>query len=170
MDFQQLFADKTLKSKEKTDLISELLADHLQLLDALLQFAGLSKDPVKASCIEAIEHATKVNPGISSPQCLQFAVASLGSKSPRVKWESARLIGNIAHLFPDQLEEAIGMLLTNASHTGTVVRWSAAYALGNILAMRTPHNEVLVPAIEAICQQELKNSIRKIYLLALKKL
>jgi hypothetical protein len=49
------------------------------------------------------------------------------------------------------------------------VRWSAALALGEIIKMKTAINQELIPAIESICEQEEKNSIKKIYIAALKK-
>jgi hypothetical protein len=60
--------------------------------------------------------------------------------------------------------------LMNADHEGTVVRWSAATALSAILLLKTGHNEILVPAVEALLDREGKDSIRKIYSAALKKL
>jgi hypothetical protein len=49
------------------------------------------------------------------------------------------------------------------------VRWSAAYALGQIMLLKLPVNKGLIPAAEAICAREEHNSIRKIYLAAIKK-
>ena len=99
---------------------------------------------------------------------MDFVSKTLKEKAPRIKWESARVIGNIAHLHPGNLVEAINNLIENSEHSGTVVRWSAAYALGQILKIQTSQNEYLIPAIESICQKEEKNSIKKIYFDALK--
>lgn len=128
------------------------------------------KDPAKATCIEAFEFATRQNPAVIDKSSFRFVTASLTSKAPRVKWESAKVIGNTVHLFKDELDEAIKNLLDNAEDEGTVVRWSAAFALGEIVKLKTSHNKALVPAIEAICNMEEKNSIRKIYLDAVKKI
>ena len=49
------------------------------------------------------------------------------------------------------------------------MRWSAAFALGQILKIKTQRNKDLIPVIESICQREEKNSIKNIYLDALKK-
>ena len=94
----------------------------------------------------------------------------LTAKAPRVKWESAKVVGNIAHLYPAKLDTAIMHLLANTNHDGTVVRWSAAFALGEILKLKTKHNSSLLSRIEKICDQEEKNSIKKIYQAAIKKL
>lgn len=116
-----------------------------------------------------MEFATKQQPTILTKNAFAFVCDTLTAKAPRVKWESAKVIGNTAALFSDQLDEAIVNLLQNSEHEGTVVRWSAAYALGEIIQLKTALNNELIPAVEAICNREEKNSIRKIYLDALKK-
>ena len=98
-----------------------------------------------------------------------FVTKMLADKAPRVKWESARVVGNIAHLFPTKLGKPIAALLTNSENDGTVVRWAASFALGEILKLRTKHNEDLLPAIEAICEREQDTAIRKKYAEAIKK-
>lgn len=169
MNIAEILADKSIKPKEKTETLSSSLLKGELNLNELLKFANDSKDPAKATCIEATEYATNQKPEIANKALLDFATASLTAKAPRVKWESAKVIGNIAHLFPKDLDNAITNLLTNTEHTGTVVRWSAAFALGEILKLKTKHNNDLLPAIKVICDQEEKNSIKKIYLTALKK-
>jgi hypothetical protein len=170
MQIEELIKDKTIKPKEKTEAISRGLLDHTISIQDLLDVAAKGKDPVKATCIEAIEYASKQTPTIADEAVLAFVTTALTEKAPRVKWESAKVIGNIAHLFPAKLEGAIGNLLTNTEHEGTVVRWSAAFALGEILKLKTKHNKAFLPAVEAICEREEKNSIKKIYLAALKAL
>jgi hypothetical protein len=169
MDFQELLNDKSAKPKEKTEALSKWILNNPKKVDNLIDFSKTLKDPAKATCIEAIEFATKSNPTIASLTCLTFITKTLTEKAPRIKWESARVVGNIAHLYPDKLDEAISNLLVNSEHPGTVVRWSAAFALGQILKIRTSRNKDLIPAIESICNMEEKSSIRKIYLEALKK-
>lgn len=169
MDIEKILNDKKAKAKEKTEKISKLLLDKNININELIKFAQTSNDPVKATCIEAIEFATKSKPEIASLACLEFVVKALAEKAPRVKWESAKVVGNIAHLYPDMLDEAIKNLLVNAKHSGTVVRWSAAFALGQIIKIKTLRNKNLITKIESICKQEEKNSIKKIYLDALKK-
>lgn len=168
--YSKIISDPNLKSKEKTEALSNWLLKNPKKLGELIPFASTSKDPVKATCIEAIEFATKAKPAIANEECLAFVSENLAAKAPRVKWESAKVIGNIAHLFPARLNTAIKNLLVNSEHEGTVVRWSAAFALGEIVKMKTSKNKELVPAIEAIMKREEKNSIKKIYAAALKKM
>jgi len=169
MTIDELLLDKTIKPKEKTETISKWILDKSLPIDELIAFAEKQKDPAKATSIEAIEYATKQNPNIGDETVLTFVTSTLAAKAPRIKWESAKVIGNIAHLFPTKLEKSIDNLLTNTEHEGTVVRWSAAFALGEILKLKTKHNKDLFPAIETICEKEEKNSIKKIYLDAIKK-
>jgi len=170
MDLEKILTDKQVKSKQKTETISKLLFDKKISIKELIKLAQTSKDPEKATCIEAMEFATRSNPEIASSIYLDFVSKTLTEKAPRVKWESAKVVGNIAHLYPARLDEAIKNLLVNSEHPGTVVRWSAAFALGQIIKLKTARNKDLVPVIESICKREEQNSIRKIYLDALKKI
>lgn len=169
MTLEELLRDTSKKPKQKTETICQWLIDGSLPLDELIAFASKQKDPNKATCIEAIEFASKKNPGLVDDAGFQFASECLAAKAPRIKWESAKVIGNVAYLFTNQLETAIQNLITNAGHEGTVVRWSAAFALGEIFALKTGHNSWLLPELEKICEKEEKNSIRKIYLDAFKK-
>lgn len=170
MEIKLLLNDKSKKTKQKTETISKWLLNDTMPVDKLIAFAKKSTDAEKATCIEAIEYATKQNPRIADETVFSFVTSMLAEQAPRVKWESARVIGNIAHLFPAKLSKAITNLLTNAESQGTVVRWASAYALGEILKLKTKHNKLLLPTIEAICSREEDNGVRKKYVEAIKKL
>lgn len=169
MTLDELFKDKAIKAKEKTEMISQWLLDASLPIDELLAFAEKSKDPVQATCIEAMEYATRQDHRIADENVLTFVTRTLTAKAPRVKWESAKVIGNIAQNFPAKLEKTIPLLLANTRDEGTVVRWSAAFALGEILKLTAKYHAKLLPAIKKICDEEEKNSIIKIYQAALKK-
>lgn len=169
MTLAELLNDKTKKAKEKVETISKWLLDGSLLTDELLVFSEKAKDPEKATCIETIEFATKQNPTIADESVFSYVTKTLAENAPRVKWESAKVVGNIAHLFPAKLNKVISNLLANATHDGTVVRWAAAFALGEILKLHTKHNKDLLPVMEAICEKEQDNGIKKKYLDAIKK-
>ncbi|HLP10710.1 MAG TPA: HEAT repeat domain-containing protein [Flavobacteriales bacterium] len=168
MTIEEVFASKTLKPKQKTETLYKLVVSKKVSINALLTHAKSAKDSAKATCIEALEMATKNDAKLGNTAVLDFVTNSLAEKAPRIKWESAKVIGNIAGLYAGKLEKAISHLLTNTEHEGAVVRWSAAYALGEILKTKHPSTKKLIPAIEAICLREEKNSIKKVYLAALK--
>lgn len=94
----------------------------------------------------------------------------LKGSEPRIKWESAKIVGNIAKLFPDQLKQTILNLLDNTRHSGTVVRWATAYALAEIIKLKTDQNDFLIPEVELLCELEEDNGVKKKYLDALKKI
>ncbi|PKF74835.1 hypothetical protein [Chryseobacterium sp. PMSZPI] len=169
MTIEELFKDKTTKSKEKTEIISKWIIDSSLPTDELIAFAEQSKDPIKGACIEAIEYATKLNSNLADEAIFSFVTSSLTEKTPKIKWESAKVIGNTAHLFSENLGSTISNLLANTDNEGTVVRWSAAFALGEILKLKTLHNTTLLPALENISEKEEKDSIKKIYWDAIKK-
>lgn len=169
MNIHELLADKNLKPKAKTETLCKWVVDKTVSIDELILFAKAAKDSPKATCIEALEFATKNDASLANEEVLKFVSETLAEKAPRVKWESAKVIGNIAHLYPNKLDKAIRNLLNNTEHEGTVVRWAAAFALGEIIKLKTKHNKDLIPAVENTCNREEKNSIKKIYADALKK-
>jgi len=169
MNIEQVFQDKTIKAKAKVSTIGEWLINNELPLEELLAYAEKQKAVDKATCIEAVEYATKKTPNIADESLLNFVVKALNDEEPRVKWESAKVIGNIAKLFPNQLDKAIKNLLPNAENKGTVVRWATAYALAEILKLKTELNKNLLPKIETLCEKEADNGVKKKYLDALKK-
>jgi HEAT repeat protein len=168
MDVKKVLADTQLKAKDKVNAVCKMLLDDEITLVDLIETAKVSVGSDKANCIEAIESATRVTPEIASLECLKFVTKTLLDESPRVKWESAKVIGNIAHLYPGKLDRAVCNLLINSEFPGTVVRWSAAFALGQIIKLGTRRNKELVPAAEALVKREKDRAIQKLYQAALK--
>ncbi len=169
MTLTELVNDKTKKAKAKVETISKWLLDGLLLTEELIVFADQAKDPEKGTCIEAIEFATRQNINIADENVLAYVTKTLTETAPRVRWESAKVVGNIAKLFPTKLAKPISHLLANAKDNGTVVRWATAFALGEILKLKTKHNKDLLPTLEVICEKEQDNAIKKKYLDAIKK-
>jgi hypothetical protein len=168
MDLLLLLTDKQLKSKARAEAISRMLLDGKVSVAEVMNAAKAATGSQRGTCIEAIEFATKSKPELATLDCLKFVTETLLDKAPRVRWESAKVIANIAHLYSDKLDKAVCNLLTNSEFPGTVVRWSAALALGEIVKLKTKHNRDLIPAIEAIARREDDNAIKKIYQAALK--
>lgn len=170
MNITSILSDKSKKGKEKTEIIGKYLLDESIKSADLISISKTMKEAEKATCIEAIEFASKINPKIVDHKLFLFVVNHLNEKAPRIKWESAKVVGNVAALFLNQLDNAINYLLINSENKGTVVRWASAYALGEILKLKTDHNKDLIPAIEAIVLREANNGVRKKYLEAIKKI
>ncbi|MDE5492769.1 hypothetical protein [Elizabethkingia meningoseptica] len=169
MSLEELFQDKSIKAKAKVAQIGEWLLCGELPVDELLAFADHQPATNKATCIEAVEYATKKSPAIADDSLLHYVTKMLGEDEPRIKWESAKVIGNTARLFANDLAPSITGLLHNAENNGTVVRWATAYALAEILKLKTDHNLTLLPKIETLCEREQDNGVRKKYQDALKK-
>lgn len=170
MKIEQIFQDKTLKAKKKVLTIGEWLTNNKLAIDELLAYAEKQKATDKATCIEALEYATKKNPTIANENLLEYVTLALKDDEPRVKWESAKVIGNVAKFFPTKLDKVINNLLPNAENKGTVVRWATAYALAEILKLKTENNSKLALKIEQLSENENDNSVKKKYLEAIQKI
>ena len=169
MTLGQLFEDKSIKAKAKMKHIGEWLLNGDLPLDELMAFAEKQRAVDKGTCIEAIELSTREKPELADEALLSFVTENLKEDEPKIKWESARVIGNIAGHFPDQLETPINNLLKNAEHPGTVVRWASAYALAEILKLKKPYNVSLLPKLELLYQKEEDNGVKKKYEAGIKK-
>lgn len=169
MDIEGLLKDKTIKSKEKVAALSKAILTEKIKIGNVIKVASKAKGAEKGNCVEALEFATRSNPDISNQKCFDFVVQCLEDEAPRIRWEAAKVIGNIAGMYKTKLDSAIKGLLINTEYPGTVVRWSAAHALCKIIAHKTSHNTDLVPAIEAIFKLEEDNAIKNIYLAGLRK-
>ncbi|MFY8022230.1 MAG: hypothetical protein ACOVP1_13580 [Bacteroidia bacterium] len=165
----EILSNKNLKAKQQTDALVDCLMNQHTTTNELIEIASIQKDIPKANCIEALENCTKTHPQFCNEDAFNFVIAQLKSNTPRVKWESARVIGNTVALFPQHAQIAAEALLKNTNDTGTVVRWSAAFALGEIIQLNLAVNQKIIPLIEEIILKEEKNSIRKIYQTAIKK-
>jgi len=168
MDLDELLNGKHLKPKERTEAIAEAFLNGSMTVSDMTSAVVGAKDPVKATLMEAFEYATSKKPEIATMELFSFASNHLSAKAPRLKWESAKVVGNIAHLYPDLLDAPIASLLENTKDNGTVVRWSAAYALSAIIRLNGYANDEFRSKLERICEAEEKNSIKKIYVKALK--
>lgn len=170
LTIEQIFQDKSIKAKGKAAMIGDWLIQGELSLDELIGYAERQKAADKASCIEAIEYATKNKPTISDDYLLEYVIGALADDEPRVKWESAKVIGNIIGYHPDQVGAAADALLLNIPRGGTVLRWATAYALGEILKLDTAYNAFLILKVKELCAQEEDNGVRNKYLAAFKKL
>lgn len=158
-----------LRAKELSSFLSKEIVKDRDLLEGLADDIDLLNDVEKGILLEAIEYATNIDPEVVEP-VLEVVFECLKCEAPKVKWEAARVVGNVAHLFPDEVSRFVPRLLENTRHRGTVVRWSTAFALGEIIKhdMKTRHG--LLPEVEKILKREKNNGVKNVYKKALKSL
>lgn len=171
MEVKMATIDEILKSKKKPKEIVSLLAEKLKsdkkLIAGIIKCFANGSVAEKGNCIEAIEYVTKENPEFAE-SCLDFVIEHINDNAPRVKWETARIIGNVAQKFPDKIKEAVPKLLENTKDKGTVVRWSAAFALTEIAKSNPKLQKELTTKFNEIMKRESNKGVRNIYLKYLK--
>lgn len=161
-----LSSDLGAKKKAKA-LADALSAGEITSAGCIEALSGLS-DVDRASVLESFESATRKQPELVDAVMFTVLVDNLAHPAPRVRWEAARAIGNVAKLHPDALGRAVAALVPNAEHEGSVVRWATAHALGAIL--RTGHDaEALAARMEALCVAETDDAVRGVYDKALRR-
>jgi len=170
MEIKEILSNKTLKPKAKIEKLSQNIIDKNISVNDLMAYAKTAKDAERGTCVEALEFISSKNPKIINKKCFEFVVEYLTDKAPKVKWECAKVIGNTASLFKTDLNNVIEHLLKNAVYDWTVVRWSAAFALVEIIKLETEHNKKLLPKIIKICEKEEKPNIKKMYMEIIKKM
>ncbi|WP_239985808.1 MULTISPECIES: HEAT repeat domain-containing protein [Arenibacter] len=130
MTIEELFQEKSIKAKAKAKELCQWLVNGELPPDKLLNFAENQSPINKATCIESVECATKKTTDIADEPLLECMTNALINDEPRVKWESAKIIGNIAKKSPNSLHKPTKNLLINTNNKGAVVRWATAYAFG----------------------------------------
>ncbi len=167
MELTEVLCDKSLKGVAKRERVIALLeagqadAQELSLLCDTLAETQL------AVVLEAIEDITRRNP--AGREWMELAQRYVGASSNGLKREAARIVGNLAQAYPEQLERTIEELIANAANESTVVRWSSAYALSRIIVLPTFAHSALLERLQTICATETQSGVKNQYVKALKK-
>ena len=156
-----------LKPKEKITLLAKEIKKDKKFVDEIVSYFESAPAGDQGHLIESLEYASQDSPELVAPY-VDFVIEHLEDKAPRVKWECARIIANLALKFSDKTEKAIPALLKNAKDKGTVVRWSVALALGEIAKSNSSIQKTLLPKMKELVKKETNNGVKNVYLKALK--
>lgn len=156
-----------VKLKEKVALLAKKFAENKKFAKECIKCFENGSDSDRGNCMEAVECAVEHNPDIAE-HYLDFATQHLNDKAPRVKWEAGKIIAFSAKRFPNETSKAIPALLENTTDKGTVVRWSAAFALTEIAINNPKTQKELIPKFESIVKKEVSNGVKKFYTKVLK--
>lgn len=154
-------------SKEKVIKLADEIKNDKNILSGVIDYFNGGSTADKGNCIEAIELVTEERPEILLPY-LEFLIEQIDHEAPRVKWESARAIGNMAKFHSDKLINAIPKLLMNTEDSGTVVRWSTAKALTEIAKANSQKRNELIEKFNGILKKEDNAGVKNVYKKALK--
>jgi len=155
------------KPKELNLYIAKLILEKKPSTKDFTDAISMGSDAERGTCIEALEFATQTHPEIAKSYLSQV-INCLNDKAPRVKWEASKVIANIAKVLPKETENAVENLLKNTTDKGTVVRWSTAFALGEIAKNNIKLRPLLISKINGILKKEQNNGVKNVYLKALK--
>jgi len=155
------------KPKEKVNTLAKEVKENRISIKQLIDYFKIGSVSEKGSCIEAMEHVSRDKPEIVL-QHINFIIDHINDQAPKTKWETARVIGNLSQKYPNEVAKAVPRLLLNTEDAGTVVRWSAAFALTEIAKNNTKLRKELVPKFKEIAEKEKNNGVRNVYVKALK--
>ncbi len=169
MDIVNLLNNTTIKSLEKRTDIAEAIEARLLTLKEIQSLQTILDDKKMALIFEAMEAVSSKNPMTADLGWLTFAQDFISSDSRSIKREASRIVGNIAHLFPNNLNVAVRSLLENTNDVGTVIRWSSAYALARIIQIPRYANSNLYFTLTELSEREQENGVKNQLLSGLKK-
>jgi hypothetical protein len=155
------------KPKELVVFLAENVKKDGKLFAQLVDCLKNGSNVEKGVCAEVMEYVTKDKPELAVPY-IDDIVGYINYDAPKVKWETARVVGNVAQRFPEKASKAVPRLLLNTGDGGTVVRWSAAYALTEIAKNNLRLRKKLVPGFLEIVAKEENSGVKNVYLKALK--
>lgn len=156
-----------LKPKEKVALLAKEVKKDKKFVNKIVEHFESATVGDQGNLIESLEYASKDNPEFIMPH-FDFIICHLEDKAPRVKWECAKIIASLTLKFSDKTEKAIPGLLKNTKDKGTVVRWSVAFALGEIAKNNSSAEKILLPKMKLLAKKEANNGVKNVYLKALK--
>jgi hypothetical protein len=169
MDIINLLDNKAIKSIEKREAIAEAIKMKLVTIREIKQLKYVLDDKRMAIILESMEAVTNKYPDIADLEWLKLTQDFIISTSNNIKRESSRIVGNIAHLFPNDLETAIEYIMENVKSDGTVIRWGSAYALARIIQIPQYANSDFYDALNDLFKQEQESGVKNQLLKGLKK-
>ncbi|MCL2144378.1 MAG: hypothetical protein FWH43_02630 [Endomicrobia bacterium] len=169
MNIISLLDNKSIKPVQKREEIAEAIRKKSITIKEIQKLKNTLDDKKMALVFEAMEEVSSKNPEISNRDWLKFTQKFITSKSNNIKREVSRIVGNIAHLFPNDLDAAITDIMKNTKDEGTVIRWSSAYAFARIIQIPKYANSKLFDVLTDLCDKEKENGIKNQLLNGLKK-
>ncbi len=169
MDIIELMDNKGLKPIQKREALAESIRKDLVTMKDIEAWTTLLDDKKMVIVLEAMEAVSNKQPEKANLHWLKFTQEYIASPSNNLKREASRIVGNIAHLFPDALDVAIDRLMENMKAEGTVIRWSGAYALARIVQIPQYANGELYHILTELSELEQENGVKNQLLSGLKK-
>jgi len=158
-----------IKPKEKVTRLADEIKRDIKFIKEIINYFETAKAGDQGHLIESLEYTSKEYPELIIPH-LEFIIQHLDNDAPRVKWECARIIVNLAPRYCEKLIKSIPNILRNTEDKGTVVRWSSAFALGEIAKYSSKNPKELINKMKHLMENEKNNGVKNVYVKALKAL
>ncbi len=159
-----------IKPKEKQIKLVKAVVSGKIPAEEFVAFFESARDADKGTCADVMKHVSAQKPALLVPY-VDTLLEYINYPLPRVKWGVPEAIGNLAQDYPDQAARAIPYLLKNTTDdklNTTVIKWCAAFALGEIAKHNPKSRKQLLPVFDRIIKRETNNGVKNVYLKALK--
>lgn len=167
--FEEILQSKIKPKEKQIRLVNEMFDGKICAKDFIDFFISAS-DTDKGTCADVMKNVSAQKPEILAP-FIDILIGYINYKTPRVKWGVPEAIGNMSKDYPTKAAKAIPYLLKNITDdkiNTTVIKWCAAYALGEIAQNNTKTRKQLLPIFERIIKSEKNNGVKNVYVKALK--
>lgn len=169
MTIQQIIDDKSVKRLEKrTAIVEEIISGNFDF-SAVSADCSLLPEKKISLLLEAVEEVSRSKEFALEEEYLKLSEGYILSSDPSCKREASRIVGNLAAVFPEDLDHAISALLQNADDEGTVIRWASAYALSRIVIIPQYARGPLFEQVSLLYEKEKESGVKNQYGTALKK-
>lgn len=169
-DLNIILNDMNIKKIQARNMIVEAITKGVLSFEEIEEEARTLKDKKVSTILEAIEEVSNKSLIDLDVKYLDLAKRYINSEDNSCKREAARIIGNLASLYPESVGNCIEALISNANDKGTVVRWSSAYALSRIMLLANYRDSDMITRIKAVYEAEKDNGVRNQYVKAFKKI
>lgn len=169
MGIEEILRDVTAKRLEKREALRAAILRGETGAEELAAACAALPGKEASLVLEAIEAASRGAGFVPEEGYLSLAAGYLYAPDNACKREASRIVGNLAHVYPDRLDAPIAALLENAREEGTVIRWASAYALSRIILLPQYAKGPLFHRIKGLCEAETENGVKNQYAKALKR-
>jgi len=166
---EEILQSKVKPKGKQIRLVEAVISGEVPVGEFIVFFEH-ARDVDKGTCADAMKHISAMEPALLTPY-MDVLFGYINHRLPRVKWGIPEAIGNMAKDCPGRAARAIPYLLKNITDdeaNTTVIRWCAAYALGEIATYNPDSRAQLLPLFENVIKREQNTGVRNVYVKALK--
>lgn len=161
--------DKSLKGVARRQAVIEMMLRGEAPLALLQDMMPQLGDKESATVLEALEEISNKKLMPLEAGHLPMVIPYIASANNSCRREASRIVGNLAATFPNEIGNAIPLLMANTANESTVVRWSAAYALSHIIVLPPYAQSGLYDELQQLATTENEHGVKSQYDKALKK-